>query len=348
MAGLDQLLSGPRGDAPREAPLLPDLPIIDAHHHFWDIPGSRYLFDELSADVNAGHNIVSTVFVECRTMYPAAGPEEEKPIAEMQFASGMAAMSATGNYGKTRICDAILGALDLRLGDRVEPLLHTLLGVAGSRFKGIRKLAFHDPDPMFHVAPYGEDKPGVLLDPRFNDGVRVMAAHGLSIDVAVYFTQLADVAELARRNPDVTIVLNHLGLPIGSGSYAARHDEVLATWHAGLANLAQRDNVRIKLGGLATPIVGCAYHADPGSPSSSTLAAAWKPFVMTGIDLFGPERCMFESNAPVDLASCGYNELWNAFKRICEGASTAEINQLFWRTAAQTYRLHYPELDARA
>ncbi|CAA9543489.1 MAG: Purine/pyrimidine phosphoribosyl transferase, partial [uncultured Thermomicrobiales bacterium] len=103
-------------DRLREEIIEPALPIVDPHHHLWDRPGWRYLLDELLADLNSGHTIVATVFLQCRAMHRADGPEALRPVGETEFVNGVAAMSASGGYGLTRVCAGIVGPADLRLG----------------------------------------------------------------------------------------------------------------------------------------------------------------------------------------------------------------------------------------
>src|SRR5713226_5191683 len=124
---------------PPEAALEPELPIIDPHHHLWDTPQrGLYFLPELLADLGGGHNIVSTVFLECQSMFRAGGPEEMRSVGEVEFVNGTAAMSASGAYGKTRICEAIIGWADLMLGARVGEVLQALIAAGGGRFRGTR------------------------------------------------------------------------------------------------------------------------------------------------------------------------------------------------------------------
>jgi L-fuconolactonase len=336
---LEEIFSGTRPAAHEEAVIEPELPIVDAHHHLLDFPGFRYLFDEIRADVESGHNILSTVYVECSTMYRNYGPQAERPLGEVEFATGIAAMSASGNYGPTKICDGVVGYADLKLGGAVEEILEAQLCIAGTRFKGIRKIAFYDPDPIFNTAPFGEDMPGILQDSRFLEGFAKLLPFGLSFDVCVYFTQLDDVRALARRHPETPIIVNHIGVPLGVAAYAGRRDEIFATWSENVRRVAAEPNTYIKLGGLGTPHLGAGYHRRKVAASSEELARDWRPYFETCIEAFGTNRCMFEGNAPVDLGASSYRVIWNAFKRICAGASAAEKDDLFRKTASTVYRL---------
>jgi L-fuconolactonase len=322
----------------REPILEPDLPIVDAHHHLWDRPGWRYLLDELLADTNTGHNIIATVFVQARAMLRATGPIELRPVGETEFVNGVAAMSASGLYGKTRACAGIVGHADLSLGSRVEPVLLAHLGAGGARFRGIRHISAWDRDAAM-ASPAYNPPPGLLGDQRFREGFAVLERLGLSFDAWLYHPQIGELTELARAFPETRIVLNHVGGPIGIGAYAGKHQEVFAGWVSSIRTLAACGNVFVKLGGLGMRMGGFGFHERPEPPSSDVLAAAWRPYIDTCIDAFGVSRCMFESNFPVDKGSYSYPVFWNACKRLAGGASKAERSELFAQTAARFYRL---------
>lgn len=323
----------------REDPLDPALPIIDAHHHLWDRPdGQRYLFDALLADLGSGHDVRATVFVQSRSMYRADGPDELRPLGEVEFANGVAAQSASGLYGRARACAAIVGCADLRLGARLDAVLDAMIQAGGGRLRGIRNQTAWHPDPAVASNPVPPE-PGVLRDPASVAGIRALAKAGLSLDIWAYHTQLSDVAALADACPETVIVLDHCGGPIGTGRYRGRKDEVFAAWSTGLAELARRPNLRLKLGGLGMRVGGFDFHEAPLPPSSEELATAWGPVILQCIALFGPRRCLFESNFPVDKGMVGYDVLWNGFKRITTGFSAGERSWLFHRSAIETYRL---------
>lgn len=325
--------------AAREDALEPDLPICDPHHHLWDRRGGhRYMLPDLLADCGEGHRIESTVFIECRAFYRAGGPSAMRPIGETEFVNGAAAMAASGVYGPVRACAGIVGHADLRLGDAVEDVLAAHVAAGNGRFRGIRHSATWDASDAIHNNHTGS--PGdVYRDAAFRDGFARLAAFGLSFEAWLYHPQLRDLADLAAAFPGQAIVLNHVGGPLGAGPYAGRRDGVFADWKAALAAVAAQPNVHVKLGGLGMKICGFGFHERDTAPSSQDLAEAWRPYVETAIDLFGPERSMFESNFPVDKESCGYANLWNAFKRIAAGASAAEKAALFHDTATRFYRL---------
>lgn len=298
---------------PPEPVIDPDLPIVDAHHHMWWRPPEAYQLPEILADTGSGHNVRATVFVQCNAMYRADGPEALRPVGETEYVNGVAAIAASGLFGDTKVCAGIVGYADLRLGDAVAPVLEAHVRAGGGRFKGIRQQAQHDP----HIGALARFTPphGLLGDADFLRGFGRLAPLGLSFDAWVYFTQLGAVADLAAAFPDTVIVLNHIGAPLGVGHYADRRAEVFATWSAGIRALAARPNVVCKLGGLGMTAYGFGL-AEHETPASSTdLAALWRPYVSTCIQAFGPDRCMFESNFPVDKQTGSYRTLWNALDR---------------------------------
>jgi len=320
-----------------EAPLDADLPIVDAHHHMWDRPPQRYQLDEILMDVRSGHNIRATVFVECTAMYRAEGPEHLRPVGETEYVNGVAAASASGLYGPVRLCAGITGYADLKRGAQVREVLEAHIRAGGDRFRGIRQQAQFD--PVLGGMAKAPTQKGLLLDPRFREGFAELAPLGLVYEAWVFFTQLDEVAQLAAAFPESVIVLNHLGGPIAVGPYANDKPTNFRIWRAGMEKLAKLRNVHVKLGGLGMVSYGFDFHLGDAPPDSETLAEAWAPHVETCISLFGADRCMFESNFPVDAQSCSYGVLWNAFKRLTRGASSAERSALFSDTAAQVYRL---------
>jgi L-fuconolactonase len=320
--------------------LEPDLPVVDTHHHIWDFPGYRYLLDEFLADVNTGHNVVATVFNECRSMYRAKGPEEMKPVGEVEFCAGVGAMSDSGQYGPARICAGIVGHADLALGDRVAAVLEAQIAAGGGRFRGVRHGAAWDDDPIIgnsHVA----SGPGLHRNAGFRAGLKRLTALGLSFDAWIFHHQVAEVTELARAFPDANIVLCHMGGVLGYGPYAGKKEEVHAVWKAAMVELAKCPNVSVKIGGLMMRLAAIDYLNMAAPPTSQQLADAWRPYAGTCLELFGAERCMVESNFPVEKMGIGYAALFNALKRIAAGASEAEKTALFSGTAKRVYRLEW-------
>ena len=345
-------------NSPREAILEPDLPIIDPHHHLWDRPGAggryieapkhgfeallrlspRYLLDELLADMNAGHKIIATVFVECGQMYRAGGEAALRPVGETEFVNGVAAMGASGLYGEARPCAGIVGHVDLTLGGQAEEVLERHVVAGGGRFRGIRHSASSDPDPEV-LGPLARRAPGLFKDRAFREGFAKLAPMGLSFDAWLLEPQLPDLVDLARAFPETTIVLDHVGTPLGIGVYAGRRAERFGVWRDQIRALAALPKVNVKLGGLAMPFCGFPSFMSSPAASSAQLAQEWRPYVETCIEAFGPSRCMFESNFPVDLGSCTYEVLWNAFKLIAAGMSPEDKTNLFSGTARRVYRL---------
>ena len=326
----------------KEEALEPHLPICDPHHHLWDLrPGAmqeRYLLDEMLSDVGGGHNIVSTVFIECGAMFKADGPEAYRCVGETEFVNGIAAMSASGNYGKTRIAAGIIGTVDLRIGDAAAGVLDAQIAAGGGRFRGIRRGAFWHQSP--DIQNHRTNPPdGLLLRDDFRAGFKHLASRKLSFEVWCAHTQIPDAISLARAFPDTTIVLDHFGGPIGIGPYAGKQEEVFGIWKTHIDELARCPNVVAKLGGLNMEVNGYGWEHRSLPPTSTELAEATRRYFEHTIDRFGVDRCMFESNFPVDKLSCSYTVLWNSFKRLSEGYSTAERAALFYGTAARVYRL---------
>jgi L-fuconolactonase len=326
-----------------EPTLEPELPICDPHHHFWDfrtarIPYQRYLLHELAADIHSGHNVRSTVFIEARAMYRADGPEELRPVGEVEFVQGLAAASASGLYGPGRAAAAIVGHANLNLGARVAPVLEALQAASPNRFRGIRHSVTWDPHPEVENTA-AHNMQGQLASDQFRAGARELARRGLSLEAWLYFPQLPELADFAKAVPDLTIILNHIGGLIRVGPYANRDDEVLATWRRGIAAVAECPNVNIKLGGIGMPRTGFDWHARSTPIGSEELAASMAPLMTYCIEQFGPNRCMFESNFPVDKVSYSYNVLYNAFKRVSKGYSATERAAMFHDTATHVYRI---------
>ena len=326
-----------------EPTLEPELPICDPHHHFWDfrtdrIPYQRYLLHELTADIQSGHNVRSTAFIEARAMYRADGPEEMRPVGEVEFVQGLAAASASGLYGPSRAAAAIIGHANLNLGERVEPVLDALQAASPNRFRGIRHSASWDPHP--EVENRGFE--GQLASDHFRAGARILARRGLCLENTLYFPQLPELAAFAQAIPDLTIISNHIGGLMRVGPYANRDTEVLATWRRGIAAVAACPNVVMKLGGLGMPRLGFDWHTRQKPIGSEELAKAMAPLLTYCIEQCGPNRCMFESNFPVDKVSFSYNVLYNAFKRLSKGYSATERAAMFHDTAVRVYRIEEP------
>jgi L-fuconolactonase len=322
----------------QEAPLEPERPIVDPHHHLGAKPGRpSYLLPELLDDITRGHNIRATVIIESTVMYRADGPVDMRPIGETEFANGVAAMSASGLYGPIRVCAGIVGAVDFMLGPRVKPVLKAHIAAGNGRFRGVRGAVAWD--AFEGLKNYRAHPSGLMREPMFRRGFACLAPLDLTFDTWLYFTQLPDVIALAAEFPATKIIVNHMGGPVGIGPYAANRAEVLAEWKARLQQLSRHPNVTLKVGGLGMPVIGLGFDQQSRRPGSEDLAPVWRPYVETCIDIFGPDRCMLESNFPPDKKSCDYGVLWNAFKRITANYSADAKDALYRRTAAEVYRL---------
>jgi predicted TIM-barrel fold metal-dependent hydrolase len=338
--------------------LEPDLPIVDPHHHLWDrlnvaLPQApehpfmtaikdarRYLLDALMADTGSGHNVRATVFVECGAFYKADGPVEMRVVGETEFVNGVAAMGASGVYGDFRPCAGIVSRADLLLGDGVKAVLEAHIRAGGGRFRGIRNSASFEEDKEV-LGPLNRVEAGLYLSDQFRRGFKHLAPLGLSFDAWLLEPQLPDIIDLARAFEGTTIVLDHVGTPLGRGRYAGKLAERFPIWRDNIKELAKSPNVNVKLGGLAMAFCNFpSFLAEPRAPSEQ-LAKEWSPYLETCIEAFGAERCMFESNFPVDMGSCDYATLWNAFKHVAKGAGAAEKTALFSGTATRVYKLEF-------
>ena len=319
-----------------EEAMEPDLPICDPHHHLWDYPGSRYLVDEFRADFGGGHRVEHTVFVECRQFYRTEGPEALRPVGETVFMDSLAGPVATAQ-GTIELAAGIVGFADLTLGARVEAVLEAHAN-ASRRFRGVRHATAWDENERIHNA-HTNPPCGLMADAAFREGVACLERLGLRLDAWLYHHQLAELTNLARAFPGLAIVLNHMAGPLGIGPYAGRRDEVFREWRQGLSELAACPNVSVKLGGRTMSMSGFGWHKLPRPPGSAELAAALAPYFETCIELFGADRCMFESNFPVDRAGVSYTILWNTFKRITRGCSQSERAALLAGTARNFYQI---------
>ncbi len=324
-----------------ETALEPKIPICDPHHHIWaqrhEPPAyQRYLLPDLVADIRgSGHNVRSTVFIEVKAFYRADGPAAMRPVGEVAYINGLADEVANGKHGPTKIAAAIVGHADLKLGDGVVAVLEAMQAASPGRFRGIRHSAGWDASPELTQ----RDIRGVMSNARYRAGARMLAKMGLTLDNSLYHTQLDELAELARAVPELTIVLNHIGGLVRVGPYANRDNEVLADWRRGIANVATCPNVVLKLGGVGQKRFGYDWLTRAKPIGSEELANTLAPLMHYCIEKFGPQRCMFESNFPVDKVSYSYTVAFNAFKRLSKGYSASERAALFHDTAARVYRI---------
>jgi L-fuconolactonase len=329
-------------DLTQEEALEPDLPICDPHHHLWDYRTDfvdyRYLLDEFLADISGGHNIKSTIFIECRAMYRANESDPMRVLGETEFVNGIAAMSASGQYGPTRVAAGIVGHADLSLGDAVTPILEAHITAGCGRFRGIRhQVSWDKSDEIRNALTHPPE--GLLGDAKYREGFARLAPLNLSFEGWLYHTQIPELTDIARAFPATTIILNHFGGPLGLGPYAGKRDDVMVGWKKDIAELATCENVHAKLGGINMKANGFGWHDRDAPPTSEILAEATRPYYDHAIEHFGPDRCLFESNFPVDKVSCSYTVLWNTFKRIAAGFSADDKAKMFHDTAARVYRL---------
>ena len=335
----------PTGDADwlaltPEPTLESELPICDAHHHLWEfrpepVPYQRYLLAELAEDLGSGHNVRATVFIEVKARYRSDGPEDMRPVGEVEFVEGLATESARGRYGRTRMAAAIIGYADLKLGERVAPVLDAMQAASPTRFRGVRHSVGWDASPDL----VKREIQGVLSSEQYRAGRPGVSAPRAVPGEFALPSPAGGAGRVRRAVPDLTIVLNHIGGLVRIGAYANRDDEVLPAWRRGIAAVAACPNVILKLGGVGQRRFGFDWHARAKPIGSAELAAALAPLMQHCIEQFGPRRCMFESNFPVDKVSYSYNVLYNAFKRLSQGYSPAERAALFHDTAARVYRL---------
>jgi predicted TIM-barrel fold metal-dependent hydrolase len=342
----DAAMNNPSWGFSTEAPLEPELPICDAHHHLWERGGERYLLTDFLEDTGSGHNIVATVAVECKAKYHGFGPEELKPLGETEFLESVAKCVSADPGIATAVAAAIVGFADLSLGDGVAAVLEAHMAASPGRFRGIRHSTTWDASESLR----SEAPRGLMSEGSFHRGFACLKRYNLSYDAWLYHPQLSELGDLARAFPDVNIILDHIGAPLGVGPYAAKRDEGFDLWRKGIAQVAACPNVAVKLGGLGSDRSGFGWHGRVEKPSSKELAAAMKPYFEFCIEKFGVHRCMFESNFPVEKRANSYVLVWNAFKRITMNYSESERAALFYLTAARIYRFaaqDYPPTAVR-
>lgn len=319
--------------------LDPEREIVDPHHHLWHGRPSmaQYLLEDLWADTGSGHNVVQTVFLECGSEYWSDGPEHLRPVGETEFVAGQAAASALGRPDQPRIA-AIVAHADLQRGDAVEEVLEAHEATGNGLFRGIRHAGARDEDPGALLIA-GRAPAGLYLDAKFQTGMKRLGQLGYSYDTWHYHHQNPAFAALARAVPDTTMVLDHFGTPLGVGRFAGKRAEIFAQWKQDVAEIANCPNVVAKLGGLAMPDNGFGWFGRAAPPTSDEFVEAQAPYYHHMIDCFGPDRCMFESNFPVDRLSISYPVLWNGLKKIARDFSEDEKNAMFRDTARRVYRL---------
>lgn len=324
----------------QEETLEPEIPICDPHHHFWvarpePVHYQQYLLPELSSDVGSGHNVTSTVFIEVRCEYRTDGPDEMKPVGEVEYIQTIADAAAAGSQGPTKAAAAIIGHADLKLGDGVRPVLEAMQAASPNRFRGVRHSVGYDESPELA----NRDIKGALGTDGYRAGAKVLASMGFVLENSLYYHQLSELADFARAVPELPIVLNHIGGLVRVGPYANRDEEVMPEWRKGVEEVSKCPNIIMKLGGVGQLRYGYYWHDRETAIGSEELAQELGPLMEHCIQQFGPDRCMFESNFPVDKISYSYNVIYNAFKRLSKGYSPNERAAMFHDTAARAYNI---------
>lgn len=338
-------------DQVKEAPIDPAQPLIDPHHHMWlDHPhrAFSYTVDELGADVTAGHKVLATVFVNCTTQYRKDGPEHLKPVGETEWVHACAEDYAKRHPGGPDLCAGIVGHVDCRLDTGLLDEALQAHKAASNRFRGIRHNAAWTDDPAI-VGSRGASKMfprHMYTTPEFRRGVLRLGLNGVSFDSWLYHDQLDELTQVARAAPDTPVVCNHLGGPLGQGRWASQREAVLADWKKSITELAACPNAHMKLGGSVMQVFGYDWESRPLPPTSDELVEAAGHLFHFVIEAFGPSRCMFESNFPVDRMACSYIVLWNSFKKMAKRYSASEQADMFWGTAKRFYRLDAVKVPA--
>jgi len=316
----------------------PDRPIIDPHHHLWSrTKFPDYFLEDLWEDTGSGHNVKKTVFIECGSSYFETGPDYLKPVGETEYIADIAVKSASADSGKAVIA-GIVSHANLNSDNVLDELLEAHEAAGKGLLRGIRHAGPQHPHPE-EAFIRGRYLPGGFTDETFQAGVRHLGRRGYTYESWHYHFQLPDFYALARSAPDTIIILDHFGTPLGTKSFRDQREAIFQQWQVDIARLAECPNVYAKLGGMAMPDNGFGWHEAARPASSDELVAAQKRYYLHTIEHFGVDRCMFESNFPVDKLSISYPVLWNAFKKMVADFSEDEKNALFYGTSAKVYRL---------
>jgi len=315
----------------------PERSIIDTHHHLWKTASlwGTYELADLWADTDSGHNIEKTIFVDCHSEYRTEGPSHLKPIGETEYVAEIAAESRKEPNRAT--IAGIVGHANMTLGSGVEEVLVAHEQAGNGLFRGIRHAGPSDDTGTLTNA--GGRRPCPYSRDDFREGLMTLGRMGYTYDTWHFFHQNQDYLALARAVPGTTMILDHFGTPLGVGAYAGRKDEIFERWKKDIAEIAGCPNVHAKLGGMAMPDNGFGWDKNNNPPSSDEFAEAQRPYYLHTIECFGPQRCMFESNFPVDRLSISYQVLWNGLKKIVADFSEDEKDHLFCGTASRVYRV---------
>jgi predicted TIM-barrel fold metal-dependent hydrolase len=277
------------------------------------------------------------MFVESRLMLKENSPPEMQPVGETEFVQKITTRVKSRSSKIPAIAAGIIGFADLTIGAYVSPVLEAHITAGKNRFRGVRYTTAWDASR--DIQSRWEVTPGLMGDRKFQEGFATLRQYGLSFDAWLYHPQLMELVELAREFPDIPIIVDHVGGPLGIGPYALKGETVFGEWKRSIKELSGCHNVYIKLGGLGMKISGYYWNKANKPPHSTELARVFAPYYLWCIEHFGVDRCMFESNFPVDKASYSYTVLWNAFKRVTANFSYAERLALFHDTAVNVYHL---------
>ena len=317
----------------------PEREIVDPHHHLWNRGGPGYMLEDLWADTESGHNVVQTIFIECRAFYDMDAPDELRSVGETETVAAICKESEEAPE-KAHVAGIVAHA-DLARED-LGRILDAHLAAGGDYLVGFRHSGALDAEPEFLHIP-GRGYKGQYTDPAFQEGVRLLGERGLTYDTWHYHTQTDDYLALARSAPETVMILDHFSTPLGVGRFAGQREEIFPKWQKDMEALAKCPNVRAKLGGLLMPDNGWDWHKREFPPSSDEFVEAQAKWYHHMIDLFGPERCMFESNFPVDRTGISYPVLWNALKKIAADYDENAQAEMFAGTARRVYGLPQPD-----
>ncbi len=328
-------------DLYKEDALLPNLEIIDPHHHLWNLEFGKYLNDDFIEDIQkSGHNIKASVYImsSANTKIYNNNLNESSTLPEIKFAYEQYLESKNNKLNQCSVNNSIVGALDLRYGNKLTSVIEKGLEISNGKLTGIRMLlAAHKDERVSSGAV--KTKPSIMLDPNFMEGAKVLEKNNLSLDFWIYHTQLNELEFIAKTLPNLSIILNHIGGPIHIGPYEGKQGITHREWRRSMMRLSVFPNIKVKLGGLGMKVCGSKFYLNSKPPTSDQLSELWKSWFFETIDLFGIDRCMFESNFPVDKGSCSYGVLWNTFKKITDNFSNGERNKLFYQNAKETYNI---------
>ncbi|MAN73567.1 MAG: amidohydrolase [Henriciella sp.] len=326
----------------REEVIDRDREIVDPHHHLWPKthPVIIYDLEDLWGDTGDGHNVTQTIFMECGAAYREDGPDHLKPVGESEYIAE-AARKSRSSCGQATIA-AMVAHADLRLPLKtLDEVLDAHIEASEGLFRGIRHAGPYDPASAdFLISPRGPE--GLYHDPDFRRGVAHLGARGFTYDTWNYHHQILEFRDLAAAVPETTMILDHFGTPLGVGPYAGKREDNFEKWKDDIAAVAEQKNVFAKLGGLAMPDNGFGWHERDRPPSSDEFVDAQAKYYHHTIACFGAERCMLESNFPVDRLSISFRTLWNGLKKITADYSEEEKSALFAGTARKVYSVAPP------